>query len=244
MAAALYGTRHPYGYTEIGTEASNKAMTRDDMQAFWKQNFVPNNAALVVAGDITDGGAAAAGREGVRRLAEGHAGAAGARRARRRPPRACHRRQAGRAADAAARRARSACRATTPDYRPMQVMNKALGGLFSSRINMNLREEHGYTYGAQLAVRVPPDGRAVPRAIRRPHRRDRAGGDGDLQGSAAHAGSSRIPADELALAKDSLVRSLPAQFETQRTPPRGYTIRLHLRSRARLLEEVSRRSRR
>ena len=30
----------------------------------------------------------------------------------------------------------------------MQVMNLALGGLFSSRINMNLREEHGYTYGA------------------------------------------------------------------------------------------------
>ena len=28
-------------------------MTRDDMLAFWKQNFVPNNAALVVAGDIS-----------------------------------------------------------------------------------------------------------------------------------------------------------------------------------------------
>ena len=52
-AAALYGARHPYGYSEIGTEASVKAMTRDDMVAFWKQNFVPNNAALVVAGDIS-----------------------------------------------------------------------------------------------------------------------------------------------------------------------------------------------
>ena len=30
----------------------------------------------------------------------------------------------------------------------MRVMNTSLGGLFSSRINMNLREEHGYTYGA------------------------------------------------------------------------------------------------
>ena len=34
-------------------KASVKAMTRDDMLAFWKQNFVPNNAALVVAGDIS-----------------------------------------------------------------------------------------------------------------------------------------------------------------------------------------------
>ena len=35
-----------------------------------------------------------------------------------------------------------------PEFQPIQVMNTALGGLFSSRINMNLREEHGYTYGA------------------------------------------------------------------------------------------------
>jgi zinc protease len=49
----LYGDRHPYGYTELGTEASVRALTRDAMLNFWKQNFVPNNAALVVAGDIT-----------------------------------------------------------------------------------------------------------------------------------------------------------------------------------------------
>ena len=52
-AAALFGDRHPYGFTEIGTEASVKALGRDDMVAFWKQNFVPGNAALVVAGDIS-----------------------------------------------------------------------------------------------------------------------------------------------------------------------------------------------
>src|SRR5688572_9162455 len=52
-AAVLYGPQHPYGYSEVGTEAAVKAMTREDMLAFWKQNFVPNNAALVVAGDIS-----------------------------------------------------------------------------------------------------------------------------------------------------------------------------------------------
>jgi zinc protease len=35
-----------------------------------------------------------------------------------------------------------------PDYFPIVVMNSVLGGLFSSRINLNLREKHGYTYGA------------------------------------------------------------------------------------------------
>ena len=71
---------------ELGTEASNKAITRDDMQKFWTQNFVPNNAALVVSGQITGGGASAARREGVRRLGRaGTPASAGARRARRRP---------------------------------------------------------------------------------------------------------------------------------------------------------------
>ena len=36
---------------------------------------------------------------------------------------------------------------STPDYPQIEVMNTDLGGLFSSRINMNLREDHGYTYG-------------------------------------------------------------------------------------------------
>ncbi|MFL5614248.1 MAG: M16 family metallopeptidase [Gemmatimonadaceae bacterium] len=35
-----------------------------------------------------------------------------------------------------------------PDYFPAMIMNAVLGGLFSSRINLNLREAHGYTYGA------------------------------------------------------------------------------------------------
>jgi predicted Zn-dependent peptidase len=37
---------------------------------------------------------------------------------------------------------------STPDYFPLQVMNSLLGGSFSSRLNNNLREVHGYTYGA------------------------------------------------------------------------------------------------
>ena len=39
---------------------------------------------------------------------------------------------------------------STPDYFPIQVMNTILGGSFSSRLNMNLREKHGYTYGASV----------------------------------------------------------------------------------------------
>ena len=52
-AAALFGPSHPYGFSEIGTETSNKAMMQDDLQKFWSQNFVANNAALIVSGNIT-----------------------------------------------------------------------------------------------------------------------------------------------------------------------------------------------
>src|SRR5207249_9044955 len=40
---------------------------------------------------------------------------------------------------------------STPDFAALEVLNAALGGLFSSRINLNLREAHGYTYGAWSA---------------------------------------------------------------------------------------------
>ena len=42
----------PYGYPVLGTEASNKAITREDMLAFWKQGYVPSNSILAVAGDF------------------------------------------------------------------------------------------------------------------------------------------------------------------------------------------------
>src|SRR6202790_5320507 len=51
--AALFGPRHPFGYDNTGTEESNKAMWRDAMRNFWKTNYVPNNAALVIAGNIS-----------------------------------------------------------------------------------------------------------------------------------------------------------------------------------------------
>ena len=103
-AAALYGPKHPYGYSEIGTEASVKAITRDDMAAFWKQNFVPEQRRARRRRRHLDGRTAGAGREGVRRLAARHAGAAGARRADDDHRARRDRRQAGQPADAGARR--------------------------------------------------------------------------------------------------------------------------------------------
>src|SRR6266481_4090247 len=52
LDAALYGSRHTYGYPDSGTTESIKAISRDDLEHFWKQNYFPDDAALVVTGNI------------------------------------------------------------------------------------------------------------------------------------------------------------------------------------------------
>ena len=102
---------------------------------------------------------------------------------------------------------------SSPDFRPMQVMNLALGGLFSSRINMNLREEHGYTYGAssQFSFRRAPGPFQVASGVRT-----------DVTGPAVSEIFKEVRGmvdrplseDELKKAKDSLSNSLPGAFES------------------------------
>jgi len=212
MSAALYGASHPYGFTELGTEPSNKAMTHDDLQKFWAQNFVPNNAALVVSGRITTTELRplvekAFGDWQKGTPAESKTGEPATTKARvvlvHKPG----------APQTQVRVAAVGVPRNTPDYEPLRVMNETLGGLFSSRINLNLREQHGYTYGANSqfvfrraagpflvasGVRTDVTAPAVSEILKELHRiRD-----------------AEVTPEELTLAKDSLVRSLPADFET------------------------------
>ena len=89
-------------------------------------------------------------------------------------------------------------------------MNAILGGQFSSRINLNLREDKGYTYGARssFAFRQGPG----------PFEAGGAGADGRDQGGARRAGQGAdrrstgprpITDEELAFAKDRLIKGFP-----------------------------------
>ena len=212
MAAALYGPSHPYGYTELGSEASNKAMSRDDMQKFWSQNFVPKNAALVVSGQIT----VAELRPLVEKAFGDWQGEAPVQPALGAPmttgARLLFVDKPG-APQTQIRVAAIGAPRATPDYAALQVMNETLGGLFSSRINLNLREEHGYTYGAssQFVFRRAAGPFVVASGVR-----TEVTAPAVTEIFKEIRGIREKPAagEELALAKDSLVRSLPAQFET------------------------------
>ncbi len=212
MAAALFGTSHPYGFPEIGTEASNTAMTRDDMRAFWSQNFVPNNAALIVSGQVT----AADLRPIVEKaFGEWKQGTPA------QPTLGSPATTSAKlvlvdkpgAPQTQLRVASIGVPRATPDYEAIRIMNEALGGLFSSRINLNLREQHGYTYGAssQFVFRRA----AGPFLISSGVRTDvTAPSVTEIFKEVRRMRETPLTPEELALAKDSLVRSLPAQFET------------------------------
>jgi zinc protease len=212
MASALYGPGHPYGYVELGTEASNKALTRDAMVEFWQQRLVPGNAALVVVGAIS--------RRELEPLAtKAFSGWAGKPPSRSTMP-APHGTSAKviivdtpGAAQTQVRVASLGIARSAPDFEAVELMNTILGGLFTSRINLNLREDKGYTYGAfsTFAARRETGPYFMSAAIRTDAT---APAVTEMFNEIKKIKDAPVTADELALGKDSMVRSLPGRFET------------------------------
>jgi len=208
----LYGDT-PYGFTNTGTVDSVKGMTREELQAFWSAHYGPGDSALVMAGDVTEAEA--------RALAEKHFGAwtGAARGAASLPPAPAAPVEKVVIVDRPGS-PQTALMAfglgvprSTPDLLPLQLMNYTLGGSFGSRINMNLREVHGYTYGANSRFSLYREGGPFV-----------AGGlvKTDVTADAAkemmmelHRIGKEPPTEaELKMARDSSIQSIPAQFET------------------------------
>jgi zinc protease len=149
-SSLLYGRNHPYGHPQTGDEASIKATTGADVRGFYETYYRPNNAALIVAGDVTPEtiiprlekalGAWKAGNVPAvnisapgQNLGKTHVYLVD------RPG----------AAQSVIQIGQLGVARSTPDYFPLLVMNSLLGGAFVSRVNLNLREDKGYTYGAR-----------------------------------------------------------------------------------------------
>jgi zinc protease len=212
MASALYGPKHPYGYAEVGTEAAVKAVMRSDMEAFWKQNFVPNNSALVVAGDISMPELKALAEKAFGSWQRGTPAQPALAEPMRTKARVVIVDKPG-SPQTQVRVASIGAARSSPDFRPMQVMNLALGGLFSSRINMNLREAHGYTYGASsgFAFRRAPGPFQVASGIRTDVT---AAAIDEIFKELRGMVDKPVGAEELSKAKDALANSLPGAFES------------------------------
>ena len=148
-AAILYGSAHPYGHNLIGTEASVTGMSTADLQAFYKSTFVPNNSTLIIVGDVNPAqieqkiaslfGSWQRGTPAAMTFGDAPKGGATTVYLIDKPG----------AAQSSFRIGSIGVPRSTKDYFALNVMNTILGGSFTSRLMQNLRETHGYTYGAR-----------------------------------------------------------------------------------------------
>jgi zinc protease len=167
FSGLLYGTG-AYGNSISGNPESVARITLDQVRDFYARHFLPNNTAIVVAGDID---AAQVAGEIEALFGDWPRGDD--------PPRPVvnpQRVDASRiylidrptAVQSEIRIGHIGVARSTEDYFPLSVMNALLGGVFNSRINLNLRERHGYTYGARssFAFRRQPGPFVVSAPVR------------------------------------------------------------------------------
>jgi predicted Zn-dependent peptidase len=208
----LYGT-HPYGHTPLGNESTLTAITVDDVRAFHRQALRPSDATLIVAGDCR--------HVEVVRIAtaafEGWDGAAGPRAAVGATLPTAPRVSViprPRAPQSELRIGHVAVPRDTPDYHALVAANMVLGGQFVSRVNLNLRQDKGFTYGArtsfdfrrlpgpftlQVSVHTAATGRAITESL------------AEIEGI---RGQRPVTPEELALGVAALTRGFARNFET------------------------------
>ena len=209
----LYGKGHRYGTPQMGTAETIKTFTSDDLRTFYASAFRPENAVLIAVGDIAAdtamplfeknfGAWKASGAAAVEKLPATDEP----------PARQLYLIDKPGAAQSQIRIGRIGVPRSTTDYFPIQVLNTILGGSFSSRLNNNLREVHGYSYGAGSGF-------------------DMRGGAGPFSASAGvqtdktsealkefvyelNAILKPVPVEELARAKNYVALRYPSAFET------------------------------
>lgn len=212
----VYGATHRYGTPESGTAEVLRALTADDLRRFHQVHFEPSRSSIVVVGDVTP--------DRVLPLLESAfgswkgAGAAPPAAAVPTAPQLTTRQvflidKPG-AAQSQIRIGWIGVPRSTPDYFAIQVLNTILGGSFTSRLNQNLREQHGYAYGAGSGFTMRASAGPFFAA---------AGVQTDKTAEALveffkelNGIREPIPADELAKAKNYLALRFPGQFETTR----------------------------
>ena len=211
-AAILYGGSHPYGRQLIGTEASVQGLNRDDLQGFYRTNFIPNNATLIIVGDVNPSQIEAK----IRALFGSWQRGAVTPLTLTEPPRSSattvYLIDKPGAAQSSFRIGSIGVPRSTKDYFALSVLNTILGGSFTSRLNQNLRETHGYTYGARSGF----DMRRSAGPFTASAEIVAAKTDSALVEFMKELNAIReiVPAEELSKAKRYMQLGLPAEFET------------------------------
>jgi zinc protease len=223
LAASLFGRAHPYGHSLKGVPADIAELKKQEISQAWRRAVQPRSTALVVAGDVRP--------EELRPTLEARFGAWRGRARETRaitppplasqPPREPKDKSGGvrvvlldlpGAAQSQVYVAQEGVPYGSPDRIALGVMNSILGGMFSSRINLDLREARAYTYGARsrLSMRHGAGPFAAGGAIFTEHTVDAVRA---LLAHVARMRQERVSDEELADAKENAKLALPARFE-------------------------------
>ena len=213
FSKVTFGDDHPYG--RVVSDRTVKAITRDDVMAFAKSYFRPGRAIITVSGDIDPKTARAIVEK---TLAAWPAG--GERPSFSYPAvpapkqRMIYLVDKPKAAQSVFAFGEPGPTRSTPDYYALQVMNRLLGGMFQSRLNHDIREVKGYSYGVSSAFAY---GRG-PGAFRAGGGMVSAKSDSALIGFMTHfkgvQGDMPFSDDEVSMGKESLIQSLPSRFSS------------------------------
>jgi predicted Zn-dependent peptidase len=209
----VYGAAHPYGMPLHGTAATVTQLSRQQVADFHAHHIHPGNAFIVVVGDVDRDKLVAV----LERAFAGWDGEAVGQENLPSPPRATgttiHVVDRPGAAQSELRIGAVGLARSSPDYFPVILMNTILGGSFTSRLNLNLRQDKGYTYGAgssftfrrwagPFVVSTAVDTQVTADAVRQ------------VMHEIARIRDEPVPAEELARAQSYIALGLPRTFET------------------------------
>jgi len=215
VGPSLYGELNFYGRSPFGTPATIKSLQQANLADFCKEYYRPDRATLIAVGDITPD-------ELVRELEEVLADWKGAgskpesnfRLPEPKPTRIILIDKPG-AAQSVISVAQIGAERNSPDYYALSVMNTILGGQFMSRLNLNLREQKGYTYGARSGFDWRVHGAGPFAATSSVQTAVTAAALVEfLKEFDGIRGALPIKAEELDFAKTYITRGYPSDFET------------------------------
>lgn len=213
FARTLYAPTARYAIAAEGDAASVRALTRADVRAFYEANYQPSATTLVFAGDVTTEQAAALTERLFGDWQGARPSAAVADVDRAQPGRLVRVIAKAEAPQSEIRVGHRGVPRSAADYFDVVVMNAVLGGLFSSRLNLNLREVHGYTYGAFSAYEWRRH--AGPFVVHTAVKSDVTGAAvQEILGEIERMRSAEISRDELTLATSYLDGVFPIRYET------------------------------
>ena len=216
--ALLYGKASPYGHPISGTETSVEAMTRDEVRTHFQANYGPSEAVLAVVGDISLDEAVELAKASLGGWEESRTSADAQQQAHEDNPQldttTIYLINKPGAAQSVIRAGLLGVPRDHTDYLPLVVLDYVFGGQFTARLNMNLRQDKGYSYGYRSSIdwhrhsSLLVAGGSVETAVTAPAVRE------TLLEFEAIRGGRPVTQEEFEAAKAALLRQFPSTFET------------------------------